>query len=246
MEQKSVRNSENINISEEQISFDNYVETYKSEVDESIGFIGQDTDFFIELKAELLLKLAESNFSELKNIKVLDIGSGIGLVDKHIKHKIINLTGVDIEEGVVEKAKINNPEVNYLCYDGTKLPFGNESFDLCFAVNVVHHVPPEMWDNFMLEMKRILKKGGVAAVFEHNPINPLTRLAVKRCEFDRDAVLLSHTTLKRLFKKADLKVFDDEYIIFFPFKAGLFRSAEKFLKWLPLGAQHFVAARKGS
>lgn len=231
-------------ISEEQISFDDYIETYKTEVDDSIGFIGQDTDFFIELKAQLLIKLAEKNFGDLSKIKALDIGSGIGLVDRHIKHRLKNLTGVDVEEGVVEKAKKNNPEVDYLWYDGVRLPFEDNTFDLCFAINVVHHVPPAIWDNFASEMRRVLKPGGIAAVFEHNPLNPLTRLAVKRCEFDRDAVLLSHSTLKTLFKTAGLKVFDDEYIVFFPFNAQVFRSIERIIKWLPLGAQHFVAAKK--
>lgn len=231
-------------ISEEQISFDDYIETYKTEVDDSIGFIGQDTDFFIELKAQLLLKLSEKNLGDLSKIKALDIGSGIGLVDRHIKHRLKNLTGVDVEEGVVEKAKKNNPEVEYLWYDGIRLPFEDNTFDLCFAINVVHHVPPAIWDNFASEMRRVLKPGGIAAVFEHNPLNPLTRLAVKRCEFDRDAVLLSHSTLKTLFKTAGLKVFDDEYIVFFPFNAQVFRSIERIIKWLPLGAQHFVAAKK--
>ena len=49
---------------EKQVSFDDYVETYKTEVSDSIGFIGQDVDFFIELKADLLIKLARKYFGE--------------------------------------------------------------------------------------------------------------------------------------------------------------------------------------
>lgn len=230
--------------SESQVSFDDYVETYRTEIDDSIGFIGQDVDFFIEIKAELLLKLAEKNFGDTSKIKVLDIGSGVGLVDRFLKARIPNLYGVDVEEGVVEKAKFNNPEVNYQLYDGAKLPFEDNTFDMCFAINVMHHVPPGMWENFSREMHRVLKPGGVAAVFEHNPLNPLTRLAVARCEFDRDAVLLNHGKIKSLFNGAGLKVFDDSFIVFFPFKAKFFRSIETALGWLPLGAQHYVTGRK--
>ena len=229
---------------ESQVSFDDYVETYRTEIDDSIGFIGQDVDFFIEIKAEHLLKLAGKNFSALNEIQVLDIGSGVGLVDRFLKSEIIHLHGVDVEEGVVEKAKINNPEVDYRLYDGAKLPFEDNTFDMCFAINVMHHVPPGMWENFAREMYRVLKPGGIAAVFEHNPWNPLTRLAVARCEFDRDAVLLNHGKIKSLFKIAGLKVFDDSYIVFFPFKAKLFRSIETLIGWLPLGAQHYVTGRK--
>lgn len=229
---------------ESQVSFDDYVETYRTEIDDSIGFIGQDVDFFIEIKAELLLKLARKNFGSLDKIKVLDIGSGVGLVDRFLKQEIKNLYGVDVEEGVVEKAKVNNPEVNYQLYDGFRLPFEDNTFDLCFAINVMHHVPPGMWENFSREMYRVLKPGGIAAVFEHNPWNPLTKLAVARCEFDRDAVLLNHPKIKSLFKGAGLKVFDDSFIVFFPFQAKLFRSIETALGWLPIGAQHYVTGRK--
>lgn len=229
---------------DKQVSFDDYVETYKSEIDGSIGFIGQDVDFFIEIKAELLLKIAQKNFGNFDKIKVLDIGSGVGLVDKFLKLKIKNLYGVDIEEGVVEKAKLNNPEVNYMIYDGARLPFEDNTFDLCFAINVMHHVPPAEWENFAQEMQRILKPSGIAAVFEHNPFNPLTRKVVRDCEFDRDAVLLSHGKIKSLFNNAGLKIHSDAYIVFFPLKAKFFRYIESALGWLPFGAQQFVTGRK--
>ena len=35
---------------------------------------------------------------------------------------------------------------------------------------------------------------------KHNPLNPLTRLVVSRCEFDRDAVLLTAKAAKRLLR----------------------------------------------
>ena len=152
--------------------------------------------------------------------------------------------GVDVEEGVVEKAKENNPTVNYRKYDGKTLPFENGTFDMAFAINVIHHVSPDDWENFTGEMFRILKPGGIAAVFEHNPLNPLTQLAVSRCEFDIDATLLHHSRIKKLFNHAGFEILDDAYIVFFPFKSKFFRAAEKFIKWLPLGAQHYAVGRK--
>lgn len=226
------------------VSFDDYVDSYKSEIQSSIDFIGQDVDFFLEVKAELLINLAERNFGSLDNVKALDIGSGVGLVDKLLTPKIKSLHGIDIEEGVVEKAKKNNPTLDYRIYDGVKIPFNDNTFDLTFAINVMHHVPPELWENFSQEMYRVLKPGGIAAVFEHNPVNPLTRKVVRECEFDKDAVLLKHSKIKSLLEGAKLKVVDDSYIIFFPFKGKLFRGIESLIGWLPLGAQQYVAAKK--
>lgn len=231
-------------IKQSDVSFDDYVETYRAEIEDSIGFIGQDVDFFIEIKADMLLDIARRYIGPPEKIKALDIGSGVGLVDRFLKSSIGQLYGVDVEDGVVQKAKLNNPEVDYRKYDGERLPFEDNSFDLCFAINVMHHVPPALWENFSREMNRVLRPGGVAAVFEHNPVNPLTRIAVARCEFDRDAVLLTHSKLKSLFRGANLDIAEDKYIVFFPFKAGMFRGIEKGLGWLPLGAQHYVMGKK--
>lgn len=242
-----IQNNKNINSSPARtsdVSFDDYVDSYKNEIQSSIDFIGQDVDFFLNVKAELLLKLAEKNLGSTANIKALDIGSGVGLIDKLLQPKIKDLHGIDIEEGVVEKAKKNNPSVNYKIYDGTKIPFDDNTFDLTFAINVMHHVPPDLWENFTNEMYRVLKPGGIAAVFEHNPVNPLTRKVVRECEFDKDAVLLKHNKIKSLMQGAKLEVIDDSYIIFFPFKGGFFRSIETLIGWMPLGAQQYVAAKK--
>jgi SAM-dependent methyltransferase len=237
-------NKNSDNNEKKQVSFDDYIDSYKSEVQSSIGFIGQEVDFFLDIKAELLVKLAEKNFGKTEDLKVLDIGSGIGLVDKLIKSRIKNLYGVDVEDGVVEQAIKNNPDVNYQKYDGENLPFEENTFDITFAINVMHHVPPALWENFSKETYRVLKPGGIGVIFEHNPFNPLTRKVVRDCEFDRDAVLLSHKKIKELFTNASLKVDDNAYIIFFPFKGKMFRWIESGLKWLPLGAQQYVTARK--
>jgi SAM-dependent methyltransferase len=226
------------------VSFDAYVETYQKEIQRSIGFIRQDVDFFIELKAGIIKKLALKNFRNPAEIKILDIGSGVGLTDSHLSGFFRNLHGVDVEEGVVQKAKERNPSVCYQLYNGLNLPFGDNFFDMVFTINVMHHVKPSGWSSFLNEARRVLKPGGKIAVFEHNPINPLTRLAVSRCEFDRDAALLRKGLLKNLFMKSMFVLDENAYIVFFPFRNKIFRSAELFLRWLPLGAQYYITGTK--
>lgn len=225
------------------INFDDYVESYENEIRSSIGFIGQDHDFFINVKANILMGLAKSNFKEPENIRILDIGSGIGLIDRKISSLFRNLFGVDVEEGVIEKAKAFNLEVKYSLYNGEKLPFEDNSMDMVFTVNVMHHVPPVNWEQFIGEMQRVTRKNGIAAVFEHNPLNPLTRIAVNKCEFDRDAVLISRSKMKSMFKNKFCLI-DEAYILFVPFKNDIFRSFESLLKWLPLGAQYYVCGKR--
>ncbi|MBI3366539.1 class I SAM-dependent methyltransferase [Candidatus Roizmanbacteria bacterium] len=226
-------------VTKNDIRFDDYTDNYQQKIQESINFSGQDVDFFIQVKAKIILELIKKHCSG-KDIKVLDIGSGVGLVDKYLIGKIKNLYGVDVEDGVVNKAIENNPGVKYQKYDGENLPFECGVFDFAFAINVMHHIHPRKWQLFTDEMRRVLKPGGIAVVFEHNPFNPLTRRVVRGCEFDRGAVLLSHKTIKELFVNSNLKLVEGSYILFFPFKGGVFRALEKSIKWLPLGAQQFV------
>lgn len=245
---KTDKNKDTAKDKASEISFDNYVENYQQKIQESIDFAGQDADFFIRVKAEMVIDFIKKYCGDGSglpaNTKVLDIGCGVGLVDYYLAPVIKDLYGVDIEEGVIDKAKMNNPGVNYSLYNGENLPFDDNSMDFVFAINVMHHVPQSQWQSFILEMKRILRPGGAAVVFEHNPYNPLTLRVVNNCEFDRDAVLLNHNVLSNLFINAKLALAEDAYILFFPFSGKLFRIIEKGLKWIPLGAQHFVIGKK--
>lgn len=154
------------------------------------------------------------------------------------------LDAIDVSTGVIETAAAANPTVRYREYDGRTLPYPDEAFDVAFAICVVHHVPPAEWEPFAAELRRVVRPGGLALVFEHNPVNPLTRLAVYRCAFDEDVVLLGKRKTERLLAEAGLDVEESRYIVFFPWRAGWLRAVERRLGPLPLGAQYYVAARR--
>ena len=224
--------------------FNDYKETYQQEVQQSIAFSGLDVDFFTEVKARYLVELAQRHFGETNSLNVLDIGCGVGLTDRFLIPHFGAMQGVDVAEGLVEKAAEFNTTARYQAYDGTRLPFDDNTFDIVFAICVMHHVPPAQWESFTKEMRRVTKKGGLAAVFEHNPFNPLTRLAVNRCEFDADAVLLRQTKTSALFAGSGFMPKEKRFILFFPFRKAIFAKLERLINWLPLGAQYYVAAQK--
>lgn len=219
---------------------------YLRQVRQSISFIGQDIDYFTEVKAKRLLGLAQKHFGHTSQLTVLDIGCGVGLTDKYLVGSFNSLSGVDIDASTVENAQKANPSAHYELYDGNVLPCGDGSFDLVFAINVLHHVPVSSWPKLVKEMHRAVKHNGLVVIFEHNPLNPLTRLAVKRCPFDADAVLLGKSKLANLITQAGLTPVESSYIVFFPFRSKTLARVESRLGWLPLGAQHFVAGSKDS
>ena len=81
-------------------------------------------------------------------------------------------------------------------------------------------------------------------VFEHNPFNPLTRIAVNRCPFDEEAVLLRAGMVEKMLGAQEDLSIKTEYLFFTPFKNELFRKMDRFLSWLPLGAQYCTYAIK--
>ncbi|MEX0955308.1 MAG: methyltransferase domain-containing protein [Rhizobiaceae bacterium] len=221
--------------------FDAYRSSYRQAVQESIGFSGLKHDFFLRAKADLLGRLAKAR--GLGHVKALDIGCGIGALHPFLRSIFPELSGCDISHESVAQARQDNPWVAYGHQQPGHLPYDRSSFDLAFAVCVVHHVPPAAWPNFFAEMKRVLRPGGVACIIEHNPLNPLTRLAVSRCPFDADAVLLGSGKTKRLLREGGFSEIASEHFLFFPFENPTLRAVERGLAVLPLGAQHACSAR---
>ena len=138
------------------------------------------------------------------------------------------------------------PEATYAAADGGRLPFPDAAFDVVFAVCVLHHVEPSHRVDFALELARVVRPGGMVVVFEHNALNPLTRLAVSRCEFDEGVVLLTRGASTRVLMGAGLDPIEARDVIFTPFDHRLARRLDQAIGRVPLGAQHYVAARRDS
>jgi SAM-dependent methyltransferase len=224
--------------------FNRYKEDYKEQVDKSIRFSGQTVEFFTEIKAQLIVQLSKILQIDSQRLIVLDLGCGQGLTDMFLVNEFHMLHGVDIAHSAVEKARMLNPSVVYKVYDGFKLPYEENTFDIVFTICVMHHLKVTERKNFISEMKRVTKEQGLIIIFEHNPINCFTRHAVSQCEFDRDAILISKTELKNILFEDGLSICKESYILFFPLRGKLFRFIERGLKRLPIGAQYYLVADK--
>lgn len=217
---------------------------YRKDVNGAIGFSGLGVDYFLAGKAECLLGLLDRHLGSAASSACLDIGCGIGAMHPALVDKVGNLDGIDISAGAIDTAQSVNPGVNYRTYDPGKLPFADASFDMTFTVCVMHHVPPADWSAFVAEAWRVTRPGGLFAVFEHNPVNPLTRLAVMRCEFDHDAVLLRPGKVARLLEEQGFALVERDFLFFVPLKFGWAKRVDRALSWLPIGAQYVVCGRR--
>jgi SAM-dependent methyltransferase len=233
---KDIRNQSFSKVSD----FDAFKDSYKEQVERAISFVPQDHDYFTEVKARCLVDIARRRLGDPREVAALDVGCGIGETDRFLVEHFGRVHGVDVAAGTVEVAARSNPTVHYQVYDGEVLPFGDGTVDLAFAICVLHHVPPQSRGDLVAEMARVTRPGGVVALFEHNPLNPLTRRVVSRCDFDEDAVLLRQGEATRLLSALGLPVTERRYIVFFPFQRTVTATLERRLWWLPLGAQYYV------
>ena len=222
--------------------FDAYAGSYDEAVNQSLAFLGVKVDYFTQVKAAYLLDFLREHFGAAEALSVLDVGCGVGNYHQIIRGAVGALAGCDLSRSCLDTAGQRNPGVDYRHYNGGRLPFDDNTFDAATTICVMHHVPPDQWPAFAAEMKRVLRPGGLAVVFEHNPLNPLTRRVVNNCEFDADAVLLRQGRTRELFAGAGFSRIDGRSILSIPSFGPLTRKLDRALGRAALGAQYFVRA----
>jgi SAM-dependent methyltransferase len=223
------------------VSFDEHSADYSQKIDRALTVVGLEHGFFFEAKVRQILeaqrRIAATAAGELR---VLEIGCGIGLLTERLRPLLTTVWGIDTSISSLGKAAV--PDRRLIAADGLRTPFADESFHLVIAVCVLHHVPVDQRAAFLAEMARITRRGGLVLLCEHNPWNPLTRLVVGRCELDDDAVLLAQPEARRRLATAGLSNVRSRYILFFPWRGALWRWLEERLAWLPLGGQYVIDA----
>lgn len=222
--------------------FDQYSESYTDAVNKSLSFSGTKVDAFVEAKAVDLLNFIEQNFGDPSRQDVLDVGCGVGNYHPFLMGKVGSLTGIDVSAECVAQAKQAHPGVNYDIYEGSTLPYEDNSFSVAYCICVMHHVPPAAWPAFSKELVRVVKPGGAIVVYEHNPWHPLTRKVVSDCPFDRDAVLIPMPKMRTLLKDAGAASVKTRSILTVPPLGKLAYKLDGAFVRLPFGTQYRAVA----
>ena len=101
----------------------------------------------------------------LKNIKLLDIGCGGGLLSEPMCRLGASVTGIDASEKNINVAKLhskeNNLKINYFCSSPEKFK-ANDKFDVILNMEIVEHV--EDVDFFLKSCTNLLKRNGIMFV----------------------------------------------------------------------------------
>ncbi len=216
--------------------FNRVADDYSSLHAASVAASGEGVEYFASYKMHCLSRLG---FAE--EISVLDFGCGIGNLTRLLAQKYSLVHGYDPSEGSIRLAREGGGKAHYLTSPDE---LQEQRYDLAVLAGTLHHIPvPERIDT-LRQVRRKLRAGGHLVIFEHNPLNPLTRRAVDACAFDDDAVLLRPREIREQLSAAGFRSIKQTYIVFFPRFLAWFRPLEPLLGFCPLGAQTMTVSQR--
>lgn len=217
---------------------DEYYEQHKS----NVAITGEAPEYFAEYKvADLALLVRERGLAARR---VLDFGCGIGNSVPFFRRYLGQgeLLCADVSARSIEIAQARFPGTERYVLVGNRIPLPAHSVDIVFSACVFHHIPHDEHHYWLTELRRVTRPGGLLAIYEHNPLNPLTVRAVNTCPLDVNARLIRGAAMCR---RASASGWGDarlDYKLFFPSGLRRLRPLERHLRWLGLGAQYRMVA----
>ena len=218
---------------------------YEAMLNQGIRLSGESMFFFLEGRLNLLQEQMQARGRVVS--RVLDFGCGLGYASKRLRELFApaEITGVDNSAKVLETARQRNGGMGVRFLTLGEIEDDADSYDLCYVNGVFHHIPPPERPGALRLIHRVLRPGGILALFENNPWNFGARMVMTRIPFDRDAHMLSPLLARRLLHEEGFEVLDTKSLFFFPRALRGLRSLERPLGWTRLGAQYLVLGARG-
>jgi SAM-dependent methyltransferase len=96
-----------------------------------------------------------------RHSRVLDVGCGSGFIAHHLSAMLAaRVTGIDV------RRRADAP-IEFVAFDGARFPAPDHSFDAVMLCYVLHHAQDQA--AFLGEVRRVLRSGGLAVVYEDIP-----------------------------------------------------------------------------
>jgi len=109
--------------------------------------------------------LDQINNRKIKNLKILDVGCGGGVICEPLARLGAEVTGIDFSPNNIKAAilhsKKNKLKINYICKDVEKSRI-DEKFDIIIMFEVLEHL--DNWKKTIKNIKKNLNKNGIVII----------------------------------------------------------------------------------
>jgi ubiquinone/menaquinone biosynthesis C-methylase UbiE len=187
---------------------------------------GRLYNFLITTKFQKVLKAIPF---PVKDLLVLDVCCGSGMISEYYAREGAEVTGIDISPECIDRAKMRSQRYGFSAKfqvaDSKNLPFPDNSFDIVSVHDGLHHLNNPK--KAVLEMVRVAKKGVIIIEPAKSFITTVSILLGISSDFEGEDFVYRFKAkeIKDWLTKADCKeVSIKRYIMYYPHKPGrLFR-----------------------
>lgn len=195
-----------------------------------------DLDFAIyklnnNLRSYYEEKLISLGLNELEtsDLSCLDIGCGHGVTTIFLSEHFKKVIGVDFSRSALMTAKnllrVKKKIAHLAVSDVETLPFKNNSVDIVFFKDLLHHVPDPIIA--LNEMRRVARSYVVG--IEPNSLSLQMRLIAYKYEHERGMLEMNSKHLRRIFNSSGFRNVSLQHFGFFPHHLRIPESIGTFL-----------------
>lgn len=111
---------------------------------------------------------------------VLEVGCGAARIMKHLAYMCEEIHGVDVSDEMLGHASPMENMGLHLVKDTSLDMFPDEKFDFAYSIGCFIHTPPEMTNEYVQSVKRVLKPG-CKFYFDCHALQDSVLMDVNRC-----------------------------------------------------------------
>ena len=157
---------------------------------------------FDEEERTIWKQMLEKSLPSRKRLNILDVGTGAGFLALLFAEMGHEVTGIDLSEGMLERAKRNAEnmalEIDLFHGDAENLPFEDNYFDLVVSKYLLWTLQEPSCA--VREWKRVLKPGGMIFAIDGNWFDPRPGKCIKRGLFEWAERFMKKNKYSMVFK----------------------------------------------
>lgn len=150
----------------------------------------------------------------LKDAEILELGCGKADISRAIatteRGATITALEVDTAQHTLNLASPQLPNLQFALGGAEKIPAQDEHFDIVLMLKSLHHVPADLMDQALREVRRVLKPGGLAYIAE--PVFSGAFNAILRVFHDEEqARLAAFAAISKAIAKGGMELVTEKF-----------------------------------